>query len=127
MFDKYLYNAEYAYREYREELSVSRQGIDMTKEELAELDALVSPLIRKGQPVKHIVRNHTDEIGICERSLYNYVEQGYLDARKMDLRRAVRYKPRKANAESRSKRALTKKKLGRRYKVSRGYFTIRRV
>ena len=116
LFDKYLYNAEYAHREYREELSVSRQGIDMTKEELAELDALVSPLIRKGQPVKHIMRNHADEIGICERSLYNYVEQGYLDARKTDLRRAVRYKPRKANAENGSKRALTKKKLGRRYK-----------
>jgi hypothetical protein len=29
LFDKYLYNAEYAQKEYREELSISRQGIDM--------------------------------------------------------------------------------------------------
>ena len=85
----------------------------MTKEELAELDALVSPLIRKGQPLTHIMRNHSEEIMICERSLYNYVEQGCLDARKMDLRRAVRYKPRKASEGSRNKRALSKKKLGR--------------
>lgn len=116
LFDKYLYNAEYAQKEYREELSISRQGIDMTKEELAELDALVSPLIRKGQPLTHIMRNHSEEISICERSLYNYVEQGYLDARKMDLRRAVRYKPRKASEDAKNKRALSKKKLGRRYK-----------
>lgn len=119
LFDKYLYNAEHANREYREELSISRQGIDMTKEELAELDALVSPLIRKGQPITHIMSNHSDEIGICERSLYNYVEQGYLDARKMDLRRAVRYKPRKVNSSK--EKISPRKKLGRKYKDFKEY------
>ena len=34
LFDKYLYNAEHADREYRESLRESRRGIDLTKEEL---------------------------------------------------------------------------------------------
>ncbi len=114
LFDKYLYNADYAHREYKQELSESRQGIDMTKDELADLDSLVSPLIKKGQPLAHIMRNHYDEIGISERSLYNYVEQGYLSAGKMDLRRAVRYKPRKTSNDT--KKISPKKKMGRHYK-----------
>ena len=119
LFDKYLYNAEHAHREYREELSSSRQGIDMTKAELAELDALVSPLIRKGQPIAHIISNHSDEIGICGRSLYNYIEQGYLDAKKMDLRRAVRYKPRKKSGDK--GKVSPRKKVGRKYKDFQEY------
>lgn len=46
-FDKYLYNADYAHREYQETLRKSREGIDLTKDELVALDELVSPLIKK--------------------------------------------------------------------------------
>lgn len=114
LYDKYLYNAEHAHREYCTELSQSRQGIDMTKEELAELDAIVSPLIHKGQPIAHIMRNHGDEIFISERSLYNYVSNGYLSVKRLDLRRAVRYKPRKQEKER--VRVSPRKKLGRHYR-----------
>ena len=47
--DKYLYNANCAHHEYLETLKSSREGIDMTKAELIELDELISPLIKKGQ------------------------------------------------------------------------------
>lgn len=114
LYDKYLYNAEHAHREYCEELSRSRQGIDMTKEELAELDAIVSPLIQKGQPVAHIMRNHADEILISERSLYNYIGNGYLSVKRLDLRRAVRYKPRKQ--QQKKVKVSPRKKLGRHYR-----------
>ena len=86
----------------------------MTKEELAELDAIVSPLVQKGQPIAHIFRNHSDEILISERALYNYIENGYLSVKKMDLRRAVRYKPRKWN--SKGAKVSPRKKLGRHYR-----------
>ena len=75
MFDKYLYNAECANREYQERLRESRRGIDLTKEELIALDELVSPLIRKGQPVSHIFETHGDEIPCGERTLYNYIDK----------------------------------------------------
>ena len=34
----------------------------MTKAELIELDELISPLIKKGQPIAHIFENHKEEI-----------------------------------------------------------------
>ncbi|EKC50886.1 transposase [human gut metagenome] len=43
-YDKYLYNANCAHHEYLETLKSSREGIDMTKAELIELDELISPL-----------------------------------------------------------------------------------
>lgn len=92
--DRYLYNADYAHREYHEKLSDSRKGIDMTKDELIALDELVSPLIKKGQPLTHIMEEHGDEIGCSIRSLYNYIDAGYLTARNIDMRRRVRYRKR---------------------------------
>ena len=68
LFDKYLYNADYAHKEYCETLRKSRQGIDMTRDELAALDSLVSPLIRKGQPLAHILAHHAEEIPCGERN-----------------------------------------------------------
>ena len=47
MFDKYLYNAEHAHREYVDTLHSSREGIDLTKDELISLDELVTPLIKR--------------------------------------------------------------------------------
>lgn len=94
LFDKYLYNADYAHKEYCEKLRESRQGIDMTRDELAALDSLVSPLIRKGQPLSHILAHHAEEIPCGERTLYKYIGAGYLTARNLDMRRTVRYRKR---------------------------------
>ena len=94
LFDKYLYNADYAHKEYCETLRKSRQGIDMTRDELAALDSLVSPLIRKGQPLAHILAHHAEEIPCGERTLYKYISVGYLTARNLDMRRTVRYRKR---------------------------------
>lgn len=99
LFDKYLYNADHANREYREKLKESREGINLTRDELAELDGLVSPLIKKGQPLVHIVKTHKEEIPCAERTLYHYIDKGYLTARNMDMRRRVRYKKRKKYSE----------------------------
>ena len=95
LFDKYLYNAEHADREYRESLRESRRGIDLTKEELIALDELVSPLIRKGQPLSHILKEHAEEIPVSGRTLYGYITKGYLSIGSLDMRRVVRYKKRK--------------------------------
>ena len=95
LFDKYLYNAMYAHKEYLERLRESRLGIDMTRDELAALDELVSPLIKKGQPITHIMTSHRDDISCSERTLYRYIDMGLLTARNMDMHRAVRYRKRK--------------------------------
>lgn len=113
MFDKYLYNADCAHREYIEKLHNSRKGIDMTRDELAALDELVSPLIKKGQPLVHIMQEHGDEIPCSIRTLYNYIGSGYLTARNIDMKRSVRYRKRKHQKEQ--PKVSSKKKEGHNY------------
>ena len=112
-FDKYLYNADYAHREYQETLRNSREGIDLTKDELVALDELVSPLIKKGQPIAHILAKHADELPCKERTLYVYLSKGYLTAKSLDMRRSVRYKKRKRKEEVKTS---PRKKAGHQYK-----------
>ncbi|MBR4732853.1 MAG: IS30 family transposase [Lachnospiraceae bacterium] len=113
LFDKYLYNADCAQREYEETLSDARRGIDLTRDELASLDELVSPLIRKGQPVAHVMANHGDEIPCSERTLYRYVDAGVLTVKNLDMRRTVRYRKRRHYVKQ--PRVSYRKKAGRHY------------
>ena len=91
-FEKRMYKAVVAQREYVSSLHESREGINMTKVQLAQLDELISPLILKGQPIAHIYANHKDEIPCSLRTIYNYVDKQYLSVKNIDLRRKVRYK-----------------------------------
>ena len=63
--------------------------------ELEALDALVSPLIKKGQPLTHIYAAHGDEIPVSQRTLYNYIDSGLLSVGNLDLRRKVGYRSRR--------------------------------
>ena len=114
LFDKYLYNADYANKEYQEKLHESRKGIDMTRDELAALDELVSPLIKKGQPLVHIMQEHGKEIPCGIRTLYNYINAGYLTARNLDMHRTVRYRKRKHYSEQ--PKVSFRKKVNHHYK-----------
>lgn len=95
ILQKYSYVATKAHSSYEKLLSTSRSGINITPEELVELNELVSPLILKGQPLSHIFAVHADEIPVCRRTLYNYLDQRIFQARNIDLPRRVRYKKRK--------------------------------
>ena len=97
--EKHYYHAANAQAEYEATLTTSRQGINMTPEELAELDAIISPLIKKGQPLSHIFAVHADDIPVCRRTLYNYLDQRVFAARNIDLHRRVRYKKRRSDSK----------------------------
>ena len=92
--DHYIYQALHAQKSYEHLLVKSREGINMTKEQLKELNDLISPLVKKGQPLSHIFAVHADEIPVCRRTLYNYFDQRVFTARNVDLPRRVRYKKR---------------------------------
>ena len=96
---KLIYKASKAQKAYEKTLSESRKGINMTPEELQELNELISPLILKGQPLSHIFAVHADEIPVCRRTLYNYLDQRIFQARNIDLPRRVRYKKRNKRSE----------------------------
>tara|TARA_Y100001933_G_C18962999_1_gene549021 strand:+ start:142 stop:1437 length:1296 start_codon:yes stop_codon:yes gene_type:complete len=92
---KYRYRAKVAHANYIETLKTSREGIDLTPEELCELDKLITPLLLKGQSITHIYAHHKHEIKCSKRTLYTYVEQNLFKARNIDLPRKVRHKPRR--------------------------------
>ena len=93
--EKQYYRANPAWREYRELLVSSREGIDVTADEFKNLDDLISPLVKNGQSIAHICSTNEDKIYCTERTIYNYFDKNYLSACNLDLPRKVRYKKRK--------------------------------
>lgn len=85
-----------AHEAYREQLVESRIGANITEDELLTLDELVSPLIRRGQSVHHIVTQNPDQFEVSEKSIYRYVAGGLLKAKNIDMPRVCRIKPRKS-------------------------------
>jgi hypothetical protein len=59
-----------AQKKYRDLLVHTREGANITEEEICALDALVSPLIRQGQSVHHILTNHPDRFDLNEKTVY---------------------------------------------------------
>jgi IS30 family transposase len=94
-FEKKLYRASVAQQEYKTLLSEARSGIGFTEEELKELDAKVSPLIRQGQSPHHISVNNRDSLMVSEATIYRLIDSGLITARNLDLPRKVRFKARK--------------------------------
>ena len=94
-FDKRYYISEKAEKIAKERRSESRKGSRLKGEDLKRLDDIISPLIKQGQPLSHICIAHKDDLGVCERSVYNYVERGDLSIGNIDLRRKVKYRRRR--------------------------------
>ena len=92
---KRYYLHKKAHEAYREMLIESRQGVNITEEDLLDLDGFVSPLIKRGQSVNHIFANNPDRFNVSEKSVYRYVAGGLLQADNLDMPRVVRFKPRK--------------------------------
>lgn len=111
--DKYFYRAKDADSSYEQTKHECRQGINLTPEERASLDDLVSPLIRNGQTMDHIFSEHKEGIPCSKRTLYRYIDAGILSVRNIDLPRKVKYKPRKQSD--------TSEKLSRECTIGRTY------
>ena len=74
-FDKYQYSPEDAHMDYRTTLVDSREGVNLTVQEAKQMAAIIAPLLKQGQSPYQIVTNHP-ELGISEKTLYNYIENG---------------------------------------------------
>ena len=74
-FDKYQYSPEDAHMDYRTTLIDSREGVNLTVQEAKQMAAIIAPLLKQGQSPYQIVTNHP-ELGISEKTLYNYIENG---------------------------------------------------
>lgn len=111
--NKYLYHAQDAQRSYEFTLSDARKGINMTSEEFHKMNDIITEDIKKGHSFNMIISNHKNDFIVSKRTLYNYVENGYLDIINLDLPIKVRYCKRKKLQVRKNKN--TKHRLGRTY------------
>lgn len=93
--EKRFYKAKSAQEEYQFVLKDSREGIHISPSQLQEIDDMVSPLIFNGQSVHAIYANHKNDLMLDERTLYHYINSGFLSCKTLDLPRAVKFKVRK--------------------------------
>ena len=88
---RYFYKAQEADEKARRRLVDSRVGIRITKECFNAIDEIISPLVMNKQSLNHILSTH-DEIPVSERTLRNWINNGYTHAKTIDLPRTVRFK-----------------------------------
>ena len=123
--DRYHYRAEYAHRGYKALLHEARVGVNATEAEIAAMDEIVSPGLKKGQSVAHIVATNKGSITCSEKTIYNYLTGGYFTADNFALPRKLHFKPRKPQGEKEEKRL--KALEGRRYTDFTAYIAERHL
>jgi IS30 family transposase len=125
-FDKYQYCPEDAQTDYRSTLIDSREGVNLTFQEAKAMADIIQPLLKQGHSPFQIVTNHP-ELGISEKTLYNYIENDVFHEiagiTVMDLRRQVSRKISKKKSKAYKKRTDRKYLQGRTYKDYKEYLS----
>ncbi len=93
--EKTFYKAAVAQKKADKRISESRRGVFATEVGLERMNALVTPLILQGQSIRQIYVNNIDALMCSEKTLYNYIDNCFFDARNYDLPRKIRYRPRR--------------------------------
>jgi IS30 family transposase len=109
-FDKHIYNARQAHKEYETLLVEAREGIPLNKEEFYQRDRAISDGIKKGQHLYHILQ--TNDWAGSKSSVYRHLKKGYLSVGAIDFPRVVKFRPRKKKPSEFVPKAL---KVGRTY------------
>ena len=91
---KNIYDAEHAHIKAHKTISESRSGLCVSEDEIARLNAIISPLAQKGQSVHQIYATHKDELMCSEKTIYNYIDACLFNVRNIDLPRKVRFRER---------------------------------
>lgn len=100
--NKAYYSAHKANAAHHKAIKDAHSGVRKTPSELRKIADIIEPLIFKGQSLNHICTTHSEELGVSERTLYNYIDQNVFKTRNIDLPKKVVYRQR------RPKRVLTK-------------------
>ena len=113
--ERYTYYARKADDTYHEVKSESRKGINLTEEDIYNINITLTPLIKKGQTINHLYINHPDILDFSKASFYNYVNDGVFEFKPIDFPRIVKYKKRK-NSNKRRTRKEREILINRKYK-----------
>lgn len=116
------YSAKKAHAEAEELKRESHAGFDLTLEQFATIDEMVSPLLKKGQSVYHVVETLGDTLFVSESTLRRLIDSGELSARNIDLRNKVKLRPRKKRV-MKNEQALNIRKIGHLWEDFNAYMT----
>lgn len=95
---KAYYLHKVAHEGYRRTLVESRRGVNATEGELRALCEVLVPALARGQSPHHAMVSSPESFGVCERTVYNYINIGALPAaRRHNLPMAVRYRKRRGS------------------------------
>lgn len=101
------YNADKAQKHYTELLSDSRKGVDITQEEIEQINRNIVPLIKnKKQSINQVYTNHPDILYMSKPTFYKYVDFRIIALSNCDLTKKVIYKKRKETKDKSYKREL---------------------
>lgn len=110
-FNKYKYSPEDAWNDYRYTLLDSGQGVNLTVKQAKDISDVIAPLLKQGLSSYQILASHP-ELGISEKTLYNYIEGDVFHEiagiTVLDLRRQVSRKISKKKSNGFKKRADNK-------------------
>lgn len=98
---KKYYKAASAHNEYLKCLSERRKGFLISEEEALQLERVITLPILRGQSVHHVCNTHKDELTVCEKTIYNYIDGGVFELKNIDFPRKVCYRIRKKPKEYR--------------------------
>ena len=70
----FYYRATAAHTAYVEQLKGAREGIALSRQQLYELDCLLTPLLKQGQSISHIYAADEEEIPCSIKTIYNYID-----------------------------------------------------
>ncbi len=91
-FPRRKYVAKAAQEEYEAVLREAREGIPLTREEFYQNEAVISAAVRAGQNIYHAIT--ANDLPVSKTTVYRHIEKGYYTISKIDLPRAVKFKPR---------------------------------
>ena len=118
---RYSYSHDVAYNEYKQTLIKQRSHIKVTKEEIASINDIISPLmIHKHHSVNQVFIEHPEILPFSKSTFYKYIDLGILNVRNIDLPRRVKYKVKKEYDYTREK-TDPKIKIGRFYSDFKNY------
>lgn len=92
VFPRRKYHAKTAQAEYEAVLKESREGIPLCREEFYRNESVISAAVKAGQNIYHAI--HSYNVPVSKSTVYRHIEKGYYSISKIDLPRAVKFKPR---------------------------------
>jgi IS30 family transposase len=112
---RYRYSALSAHKVAVTRAIESREGLDVTKEEMEAAAGLLKPLLANKQGLNHIYATHKDDLPFSLRSCYRHIHNGDIAIIPANLPKQTKYKKRSSGKKERKDNLSAEALEGRRY------------